>query len=332
MKLIERYIEVFKGSLPAKIADDAALELQVNIEEMLGDDLSDEHIKEVLTILGDPRKLAQEYNPQPQYLIGPDYFQSYVKVLQLVVSIVAVTMGAVSIITGLFESVGYFSLLTRTIGNMVSGGISAAVWVTIVFAVIERFDENKEGFFEMNAWDIEKLEKEPPTNKWRISRIEEGFSIFFSVFLLILVVYFPHMLGVYMPGGNGSLEVIPIFNEQFITTVGPLLYITTGLTIVISVMRIIAGTKTKLSLVLDIINNLLTLFFFYLITTRPLLNDEILSMFMSKLRGNADPQAYQWLTINGALLPKIIFIIAVIATGYSMIESGILLYKSRKMK
>jgi hypothetical protein len=85
MNLIERYLYAIKKYLPEEIREDAGKELRANIEDMLPVDYTDDDVYQVLMNLGSPRKLANEYNSQKRYLIGPGYYDNYISVLKKVI-------------------------------------------------------------------------------------------------------------------------------------------------------------------------------------------------------------------------------------------------------
>src|SRR5690606_19558338 len=94
--LIERYIYDVKRRLREDQRAEIEKELRMNIEDMLADDYSDENIESVLLSLGSPAKLANNYK-EPRYLISPDIFDDYIRVL----IIVLIVFASVSMIGGL---------------------------------------------------------------------------------------------------------------------------------------------------------------------------------------------------------------------------------------
>ena len=62
MDLIDRYIYEVKRYLPESIREDVGLELRTNIEDMLPKNYTKDDVYKVLTELGSPSKLANEYN------------------------------------------------------------------------------------------------------------------------------------------------------------------------------------------------------------------------------------------------------------------------------
>ena len=94
--------------------------------------------------MGSPRKLAASFGPQ-RSLIGPRLFPAYLLVLRIVVPVVVGALILSIIIraftgeadSGTFPAVKYLATLWN-------GAFSAAAFVTLTFAIIERVNEEKE--------------------------------------------------------------------------------------------------------------------------------------------------------------------------------------------
>ena len=98
---IQRYIYDVTKRLDEKQREDISKELEANIYDMLGENQSDENIKQVLTELGSPAKMAMNYK-EPMYLISPELFDDYKHVLVIVVSVfvgIAFALGIIDAVT-----------------------------------------------------------------------------------------------------------------------------------------------------------------------------------------------------------------------------------------
>ncbi|HEX3020784.1 MAG TPA: hypothetical protein VHP81_00125 [Lachnospiraceae bacterium] len=69
MNLIERYVYDVTKNLSVGTREDVGRELRSNIEEMLPENATDNEIHEVLEKIGNPSRLADEYNPKKRYLM-----------------------------------------------------------------------------------------------------------------------------------------------------------------------------------------------------------------------------------------------------------------------
>ena len=96
--LIERYIYAVTKRLPGKTREDVARELRTLIEDMLKERCgevtpSDKDIRVVLTELGTPNELYEQYaGDGKRCLIGPPYYTTYVFVMKIVLICVAFGM------------------------------------------------------------------------------------------------------------------------------------------------------------------------------------------------------------------------------------------------
>lgn len=221
MQMIDRYVYAVTGHLPEEIREDVGRELRSNIEDMLPDKATDEDIKKALTEMGSPAKLAEEYNPKKRYLIGPGLYDNYITVLKLVLGICAVVFAGIAIIDFALDpsSAGNSSSdVTRLISRVITGGIEGllqgGLWVTLVFAILERSGV-EEGHmpFSNKKWTPDDLPDYPLYSKRKISRREAVFSIFWTILITSVVCLKPELIAAYINNGNGT-TVIPFFNTE----------------------------------------------------------------------------------------------------------------------
>src|SRR5690606_7396065 len=97
------------------------------------------NINTVLTELGDPRLLAQQYKGRNNYLIGPDLYPLFIRILRLILIIVLPILFVVNLATGFSGGVDHIiSLIGYALGHTISGAIAISFWVTISFVILER--------------------------------------------------------------------------------------------------------------------------------------------------------------------------------------------------
>ncbi len=155
--LTDRYVAEALRGLPARQRADIEAELRTSIADAVEDRLeagadAATAERDVLAELGAPRRLAAKYSDRPEYLIGPDLYLDFVRVLTVLLSTVVP-------IWFLFSGVVIFvagSSALDTLGAAVVGAIetaiSIAVLTTLVFAIIERTGRSKR-----SAWDPASL-------------------------------------------------------------------------------------------------------------------------------------------------------------------------------
>lgn len=219
MELIDRYLYAVTSHLPEDIREDVKRELQANIEDMLPETPSESDILEALKKLGNPVKLADEYRQVKRYLIGPGLYDQYLSVLKLVISITSVIFASIALMKGIINSPILGSpvevsikLFTNTLTSVIEGTIQAALWVTLIFAILERtgIDEGKLPFTK-NDWSPEDLPSLSEVKKLKISRSETAISMICIIFFTSLLYFNPQLIALYTKGQNGLTMVTPLF-------------------------------------------------------------------------------------------------------------------------
>ncbi len=222
MSLIERYVLAVTERLPEDIRYDVAEELRSNIEDMLPENPTESDIREVLEKMGNPKKLAQEYNPTKRYLIGPSLYDSYLSVLKTVVGIAVAVIFCLSVFDWAVKGVDnigqadfWANMFADLLATAITGGLQAAFWVTLVFAVIERSGVSEgELPFARKKWSLDDLPTAPISQKAKISRAETIFSMFCTILFTALLYFKPQLIAIYL-SKDGTTEVIPLFiNER----------------------------------------------------------------------------------------------------------------------
>ena len=210
MDLINRYIYAVTRNLPSTIQEEVSLELRAHIGDMLADNPTESEIKDVLKNLGNPRDLAEEYQPKKRYLIGPKFYGQYIFVLKLVTGIVATVLLVLNAVTWgvtYSEETTMIQLIVNLINTPIQALIQSALWVTFVFYILERKDIR---LSEGKEWSIEDLTEVMETPTKKISRGESLFSLIFSIFGLTIFYFTPQLIVVHTVEG----VAVPIFNLE----------------------------------------------------------------------------------------------------------------------
>jgi len=163
--MTDRYVAAVLAGVPG----DRRPEVEARLRDAIGRDVSariadgqSAHDAEraVLTELGDPMRVAATYSGRELHLIGPALYPDYIRLLRLllvvVVPIVAVVVGAVTALSG----VDLWQVLAAGIGTAFTVGVQVAFWVTVVFALIDRYGGRSRT--EAGMWDLDDL-PEPPS-------------------------------------------------------------------------------------------------------------------------------------------------------------------------
>lgn len=177
-EMIERYIYDVTRRLPENERGEIKRELEASITDMLPDNPSRQDITAVLTKLGSPRILAEQYRQKPQYLISPAMFDNYISELKAVTAIVAVVCGCIGVVLAL-SSGSIVQVISSGIAMAFEGALQTALWITVGFVIAEKCGYKQE-------WKLEDLPQLPTGIK--ISRSSSIAGMIMSVFLPVLFI------------------------------------------------------------------------------------------------------------------------------------------------
>jgi len=270
MELINRYIYAVTKDLPAKQREDISKELRGLIEDMLenydGPEAYEEKVKKVLTDLGNPEILSNNYRATSRFLIGPKNFNSYIMVLKIVFVAVFVGLSVATAMTGLFSyEDNAFKIILQYITSIFAALSQAFAWVTISFAIAEYYQMPTVSFNTRNKiWSLDDL-PHIPKKEAKISRIESIVGIIFSSIFMSIIYLYPKFFAVYIPTPNG-INIIPIFDISTVEGFKLIIAILFLLSIAKEIIKLVAGKwnlKVAISTsVLSIITLILTLILF----------------------------------------------------------------------
>lgn len=220
MEMINRYIYAVTKDLPEKQREDISKEFKSLIEDMLeeynGAGSYEEKVNKVLTSLGDPEILANNYRGSERYLIGPKNFDSYIMLLKIVFSAVFIGISISTAIGGIFTPGGkVIQTVIQYVASLFAAVSQAFAWVTISFAIAEYYQApalNLKSTTE--GWSLANLPHEP-VKEAKIPRIESIVGIVFSSIFISIIYFNPQFIAVYVPTPAG-INIIPIFDISII--------------------------------------------------------------------------------------------------------------------
>ncbi|MEY8292909.1 hypothetical protein AAK882_09725 [Carnobacteriaceae bacterium 52-44] len=280
--MIERYIYAETKELPKDNRKEISNELRRLISERmrrLDNTLSEEEkMMKVLTDLGDPKKLANQYRNKERYLIGPKYFEKYIMVMKIVMLSIFFGLSLVHGFSILFEVNSVLDMLGGYIGSLLSALMQGAAWVTGVFALLEYNEISLEHEEKEEPWNPNQL-RAVPNEKARISRGESIFSIVFSTIFLTLFFFSPGAIGIYYFIGD-NMNFIPLFNLQALAVFQILIFIVFTFDILIEMLKIIQGRWSRnLAIIVTALNILSALILIYALSNVAIWNEEITVRF-----------------------------------------------------
>lgn len=287
MTLIERYIEAVASHLPEKLQADVKLELRSNILDMLPDDPGEEDVRQVLESLGSPSELALQYSPTKRYLIGPAVYDRYIEVLKLVLGIVAVTFTVLISLDWMFKDAGAYNLaesvasyIAGTLGGVMEGLLQAALWVTIIFVVLERKNVlGDSSYSKAKPWRIENLPSPSLSQKSKISRVKTIIGICATIFLTFLLLTRPEVISVMTHDSSGKI-ITPIFNTEHLSVYSIFILVAALFSLVLSIWKLVLERWTfPLAVGNTLFNTLICILIVVMINDGALWSDSLQSTF-----------------------------------------------------
>lgn len=244
--MIERYIYAVTRELPKASREETAEELKELIDERLSKIDStiseEEKIELVLRELGDPKLQANKYRGKERYLIGPMYFDKYFMVLKIVSLSIFIGISVAFGVATIFSLESLVEIVGDYIGSLLSAVAQGAVWVTVVFALLDYYEVPIETYEKDERWNPTVL-PELPEEKARISRGESIFSIIITTLILPLFFFSPNVIGFYYNVESQS-RFLPLFNIEELTLFRMIIFIVFVLNLLIELMKIIKGRWT----------------------------------------------------------------------------------------
>jgi hypothetical protein len=274
MEITDRYIYAVTKRLPQKQRDDIEKELRSLIEDMANERCNNKppqksDIESVLNELGNPAKLASKYRDDKNYLIGPEHFDTYFLILKIVMAAVVLGAGLGKAIELFVNSpVNIVQGIAELITAIISGAFQGFTWVTVIFAVNERFAYYKLTDLKKNEWSISDL-PEIPKKEELIKPVDIIVSIIFTVFFIVIFNFSSQFIGFYNFESGKLVSIIPIFSEQVLKSFMPLILTLFCLSILKECIKLIIGNWNLTSGLAVATLNIISLVFCAVIFTDP---------------------------------------------------------------
>jgi hypothetical protein len=258
-QLLNTYVFEVGRHLAGRNRADIEAEIRSTLQDMLdersqktGKAVDEDMTLEVLKEYGSPEKVAATYVGE-RYLIGPLFYPTFLTVLRIALSVIAVLALVVQGINVSHATVSFqaiFVAILNAVGNFLAIGLTAFGIMVFIFALIERaiaysgvqidgLQSPKE-----RLWDPRTLLKTPAA-----SRIKLGETILEIVGACAAIVIFnlyPQIIGFgYAPNGSwyigaGSSSYTPLLSPAFFHFV-PYLTAVWVLTILLDIALLLMG-------------------------------------------------------------------------------------------
>ena len=285
-ELTDRYVGATLRTIPEKQRDDIEAELRASIDDAVearlteGEDAETAET-EVLAALGDPDRLASGYTGRPGYLIGPDHFFVYRRLLAVLLVTVVPIVLAVTVVGQVLSGSDVGDVFAQLMGVGISLIVHIVFWTTLVFYFIDRSDEGSG-----TEWSLSMLPSLPTAGSIKLS--DTIASVVFLVITIALIVVSRDISSI--TAADGSM--IPIFDSAMWDFWFPFLIAMLAVEIVFEVVKYRVGSWTwGLASVNLAINALFTVPTVYLLATDQIFNPEFLDTLPEQVL------ALDWVTI-----------------------------------
>ena len=348
---MDRYIYQVIRRLSKAQRDEVRMELEELISDMYTDKGS---MEEALTELGDPAEFAKQYQGDQRYLIGPEYFDTYLWFVKVVIVCAAIPILLISLINAIGEmpaitAQNSASVIIRAIVDGLITGITDAILscvsafgaVTLTFAIMER----KKVQFELKKeekWSLESLsgEGKTPTSRSRwtpkflepvpekkaiISRGDSVVGIIFIVIFSVLLIFAPHFFAAFFTEGE-TVMTVPIFNLEQWGIVLPVFILSLLIGLADEILRLVVGVYCRLVMISNIVCGVLQIVLSIIVLkVLPIWNPNFVLEIEQALGDHADSGA-RFLTYWNADMVSNGFLAFIVAI--TLFEIGVTIYKT----
>lgn len=281
--IISRYVYAVTKRLPFSQRADIEKELRSLIDDMLlercGDNApTSKDIDEVLIELGAPDELAQRYSEHPNYLIGPEYYDTYLLIMKIVIPCVTFGLFIANVVLAVFSS---GQNIITAVGSFLAATFMALVqafaFITLGFAGAEYFKRKGRSQKPKENWYPNMLPPLQPQHK-EIKKSEAITGIIFSCLIIILFNFAPQLIGFYF--FSSEMKIVPIFNMEYYNNVLPLFNLCFILGLAREIIKLTIGRYTVGLCVATIVANLASLItVFFIFNSGKVLNPSITAEF-----------------------------------------------------
>jgi hypothetical protein len=285
MRLIDRYVAAVGRHLPEKDRADIEAEIRSMIEDMLEErghavkSADDKVVTETLEQLGDPQLLAAKYAPPKRYLIGPEWYEGYIKVIQRVLFTALPIYAVVTFILTLNrDPLDFVNAFGEAVGGAFGVGTQILFWVTLVFVLLERSGEKPDGLPtpDSRTWTVAVLPELP--RKRQISIVESVINIVMYLFVMIWIVS-PIVLDWLQGNGNP----VPFLHPNLWNFWLPVFFILMGLTLIHELFQLKIGNWTPaLTATNVILGSISIVYIAALVITQNVINPAFLDMLATR--------------------------------------------------
>lgn len=280
MSLIDRYVAEVGRYLPEKDRSDIENEIRTMVDDMIEERgrsaaENEKVVAETLEQIGDPKLLAAKYAPPKRYLIGPEWYEGYIIVLQRILFMALPIVAVVTFVLALSNSpLDFIGAVGDAVGSAFSVGTQILFWVTLVFVLLDRSGEKPDDLPKPGSrqWTVNHLPAVP--SRRQISVAETVMNIAVLLFLLIWIAL-PTTLDLL----RGTPASVQFLHPNLWSFWLPILFVLMALTLIHEVFKLRIGNWTPALTTTNVILGIASIVYIAaLVTTQDVINPEFLSM------------------------------------------------------
>ena len=330
MNLIDIYIYEVTKWLPEKSKEEISKELRGNIEDMLPNDYNEEDVKNVLNSLGDPRVLAANYSGNKRYIIGPVFYDSYIRVLFITMGVMAGIVLLVQLIGNITDfsnssSVvsSIINIFTDSVIGIIQGAFQVFTWVTLTFIFMEKVVNSTNSIpLVKQKWTTDQLTRRTiQKQKYQIPKSEAIFGFIWTTIWIVVLLFSQHLLGWYETVDGELVLKASLFNQSVLKTYIPLLAALAILEFTLAGLKYLIGKWTYYTAVFYTIQSTFVIAILYkMLFDSNLYNSDFINRFNHLFET----------TTNGTLPSGIIAIILAIVIIVSVFDCSFAFYKAHR--
>lgn len=276
VSLSEKYIAAVQQRLPRALRSEAGAELRATILDMTRSRSGRDAEREVLSELGDPAEVAAEYTGAARYVVGPEMYPDYVRLLKVIVPVVLPLIAVIVALPRVVLSddhpaqvIAFAAFWTFMVG------VQLIFWVTIVFVVAERAGGRHRK--APRSWTPDELTAPQGAS----SRADAAFSIV-AVLLLLMFLPWQHFT-----------PAVPIVDPYLWRGWLPALCVLLAGLLLVDMHRVRSGAWTRATAALTIVLDLVILgVLIWAAIESPLINPEFLETLT-----RADASFNPWIVV-----------------------------------
>lgn len=141
--LVDRYVFTALRRIPEQQRADIDRELRASIEDAVdarveAGETRDTAVETTLTELGDPERLADQYAGRPAYLIGPELYPLWRRLIRTLLLTVLPIVVAVGVVVQIFDDPDIGKIIGGAVSGVISIGAQICFWVTLVIWILGR--------------------------------------------------------------------------------------------------------------------------------------------------------------------------------------------------